>query len=117
VEVETQALRDLINPQNPLTDSAGVLAVYPGAERIVINTAALLEASYPGQSSNGLNGLAPNTDLLSDPQILNTLTGVLGQVLGDWLGEIGHLLNETIDALSVNAQVIISLSLLLVSAT
>src|SRR5699024_1221114 len=69
VEVETQALRDLINPQNPLTDSAGVLAVYPGAERIVINTAALLEASYPGQSSNGLNGLAPNTDLLSDPQI------------------------------------------------
>jgi len=107
--VDTSALRDLIHPPEPLTDSGGVLAIDIENDTITVDTVALLQAAYPGQYSNGLNGLPPNTNLLADAQITNTLVQVLSDVLGDWLDQVSGVLADTIDGVQVNADVVLSL--------
>lgn len=105
--VKTTALRTFIAA--PFGDPGGILTVRPGTGTVSINTTALLAAAYPGAYSNGLNGLPPNTNLLGDPAILNTLTNALTNALSSWIGSVNTMLTQTINGVSVNASVVIDL--------
>ncbi|MEW1979582.1 choice-of-anchor G family protein [Citricoccus sp. NPDC079358] len=93
-------------------DESGVLTINPGTGVVTVDTAALLAATYPGEYSQGLNGLPPNTDLLADPAVVNALTTALTQSLDDWLAEIQTLLSGALDAVQVSVDVTLSLRLL-----
>ena len=107
--VDTTALRNEIHRTTPLTDSAGVVSLDLPNNVIRVNTLGLLQAAYPGSYSNGLNALPPNTNVLADAQVLNTLTNIIGQVLGDWLANINALLDAAVNAVQVNVVVLVKL--------
>ncbi|GGA65873.1 hypothetical protein GCM10011490_15660 [Pseudoclavibacter endophyticus] len=98
----------------PFGDAGGVLTIDPVAGTVRISTAALLDAAYPGQFSNGLNGLPPNTNLLGDPAILTALTAALGGALDDWLANVQALLTSALDAVQVNVTATVAVQLFLV---
>ncbi|XKH56860.1 choice-of-anchor G family protein [Citricoccus nitrophenolicus] len=94
-------------------DESGVLTINPAIGVVTVDTAALLAAAYPGEYTNGLNGLPPNTDLLAGPAVVNALTTALTHSLDDWLAEIQTLLTVALDAVQVSVDVTLSLNLLL----
>ncbi len=105
--IELAAVRALVS--QPFGDAGGVVTVDPGAGTISVDTAALLTAAYPGQYTDGLNGLPPNTDLLSDPRIVTALTAALGAALHDWIADVEAALVTAIDAVAITAKASISL--------
>lgn len=98
--IDLDAVRDLL--VEPVSDPGGVLVVRPGDGTITINLAALLAETYPGQFSDGLNGLDPNSSLLGDPAILTTLVNALGRTLTAWTTGVQGALDEALDLLHVN---------------
>lgn len=110
-EVDLSGLRNFL--AQPFGDDGGVLTIHPSAGTIEVDTAALLANAYPGQYSNGLNGLPPNTNLLSDPAVLTALVGVLGETLDDWLFDVRELLDGVLGAVHLTVDVSIIVRLLL----
>ncbi len=95
--------------QNPFGDPGGVLTIDPAAGVIRIDTAALLQAAYPGSYGAGLNGLPPNTNLLADPNVLTALNSALAATLSSWIGQVNAALTAAIDAVQLNVSVRINL--------
>lgn len=107
--VDTTAVTGLIT--TPLTDSGGVVTVNLSSGTVSVDTAALLAKAYPGSYGNGLNGLAPNTQLLVNSTVLNTLHTVLTQVLTDWVAQVNQRLAQTVDAVNLKVKAAIGLEL------
>lgn len=107
--VDTTALRQELFRTTPLADSAGVVSIDLVNNEIRVNTVGLLQEAYPGQYGQGLNGLPPNTNLLADERILNTLVNTVTTVLADWLNVVNTLLNAAVDAVQVSVVVLIKL--------
>ncbi|MGO1543404.1 MAG: choice-of-anchor G family protein [Gulosibacter sp.] len=103
------------------TDSDGVLTLDLSSGKIQIDTAALLASAYPDDYSNGLNGLAPNTNILNDPLVVNTLTTALGSVLDDWTRDVTSAIFSAVDSveISVDASVdlMVTYTLLIIPVT
>lgn len=87
----------------PFGDAGRIITVDPVAGTISVDTAALLEAAYPGQYSDGLNGLPPNSDLLGDPALVTALTGALRTALAGWVAGVEAALVTAIDSVEVSA--------------
>lgn len=94
-------------------DESGVLTINPGTGVVTVDTAALLAAAYPGEYSQGLNGLPPNKDLLADPAVVNALTTALTQSLDDWLAEIQTLLTGALGAVQIDVDATVALRAIL----
>lgn len=105
--IDLSAVQSLLD--SPFGDDDGVLSVDPSTGAISVSTAALLESAYPGSYSSGLNGLAPNTDLLADPNIAAALNGALGAALADWIADVDSALSSAIDAVELDVSVTVRL--------
>ena len=110
--IDLAPVRSLLS--QPFGDDHGVVTIDPAHGVISVDTAALLAQAYGTTDGHSLNGLAPNTDLLSDPAILTALTGTLGSVLSSWLDRIESTLRAQLDAITVNAGVKVTVRLLVV---
>lgn len=84
-------------------DEGGVVTVDPTAGTISVDTTALLAAAYPSRFSDGLNGLPPNTDVLSDPAIMDALTVALRTAATEWITDVEAALVTAIDSVRVSA--------------
>lgn len=105
--VNLDAVRTLLTTS--FSDSGHVLTIDPTTGTVTIDTVALLQKAYPAQYGSGLNGLAPNTNILADPSIANTLTAALTSALGDWIGHVNTAITAAINAISVNTSITINL--------
>ncbi|MFV0534439.1 MAG: hypothetical protein ACK5MR_12390, partial [Cumulibacter sp.] len=101
-----QALLD-----DTLTDTGGVVALNLGDGTVHVDTAALLEAAYPGTYTDGLNGLAPNTNPLADPGVLNELVERVSTLLSDWVVNVQNAITTAIGQTTITAGVHIDLEL------
>ncbi|MBN9612207.1 MAG: choice-of-anchor G family protein, partial [Actinobacteria bacterium] len=107
--IDTTAVRALLTQS--FGDTGGVLTVSPSAGVISVDTAALLASAYPGSYSNGLNGLAPNTDLLSSPAVVTALSTALTGALNGWITRVNTALSQAIDAISISVKLKVLLQL------
>lgn len=105
--LDLSPVQDLLT--EPFGDAGGVVSVTLSSGLVRVNTAALLDTAYPGEYSDGLNGLAPNTEPLRDPHVLDTLALRLGDVLEDLIDEVDAALVEALDAAQVTAIISIPL--------
>ncbi len=101
ITLDLSTVRALVD--NPVEDPGGVLSVSLRSGTVTIDTAALLEATYPGQYSNGLNGLDPNTNPLADPLVLDTLKSRLLTVLQTRVTSIDTTLRAALDDATITA--------------
>lgn len=101
-----QALLD-----DTLTDTGGVVALNLGDGTVHVDTAALLEAAYPGTYTDGLNGLAPNTNPLADPGVFYELVDRLSTLLSDWVVNVQNAITTAIGQTTITAGVHIDLEL------
>lgn len=105
--IDLTAVRGLLT--TTISDPGGVLMITPSSGAIRVDTAALLQAAYPGSYAQGLNGLPPNTNLLADPAIATALTGALTTTLNGWLNSVTTALTAAINALTINVSTTINL--------
>lgn len=108
-EIDLAPVRELL--VEPVSDSGGVLVLRPGDGTVTVDLAALLAETYPGEYSDGLNGLDPNSSLLGDDAILSTLVLALTDALGEWTEGVQTALDDALDAIEVDATVQIDLRL------
>lgn len=101
-----QALLD-----DTITDSEGVVSVNLGDGTIRIDTTALLQAAYPGQYGDGLNGLPPNFNPLDDEAVLTALTTKLTTLLQHWVTLVSDALVQSVKDTVIYAHVKIHLKL------
>ncbi|GAB3596289.1 choice-of-anchor G family protein [Microbacterium tumbae] len=106
VTVDTLALTiDLSDVSALLTttiaDEDAIVSIDLPAGAITIDTAALLGKAYGETGRADLNGLAPNTNLFSDPDILTTLTSAATDALADWVLDVQSALQAAIDDIQV----------------
>ena len=98
--VNLEAVRTLL--VEPVSDSGGVLVVRPGDGTISVDLAALLAEAYPGEYSDGLNGLDPNTSLLGDERVLATLVLALTDALDQWTSSVQLAVDQALDLVEVH---------------
>lgn len=96
-----------------ISDEAGAVTVNLGEGTVRIDTAALLARTYPGEYSNGLNGLDPNTNILDDPAVVSELADALTEVLSDWVDEVDDAVQAALDGIRIQATVGVTLLSLL----
>jgi hypothetical protein len=78
-----------------MTDERGLLTVDFGAGTVRLN----LAGTFGG--ANGLNGLAPNTEVIGNQAVVDELSAALAQVLGDWQENVTSALVAAIRDTSV----------------
>ena len=81
--IDLSAVNTLLT--QPFGDPNGVLLISPTDGTVSVDLFALLGQAYPGSGSTFLNGLEPNTQLLFNSVVINTLTDVIGLTLNAWL--------------------------------
>lgn len=111
-KIDLNPVRELLT--GTIGDSGGVLKIDLADGKIRVDTAALLARAYPESYSYGLNGLHPNSDLLSskDGKILDALTAALTEAIGEWLMSIETALRGAVDGISIKATVQIKVSII-----
>lgn len=87
------------------SDPQGLLTVHPASSEIRVDLAALLAEAYPAQYSHSLNGLEPNTELLLDAHVINTLTTALFTALSGWLGNVENLIDQALELVTINGHI------------
>lgn len=105
--VDTSALQNLL--ATPFASADSVVTIDLAEDQVRIDTAALLAKAYSEENGDRLNALPPNTNLLADPQVLDTLTGSLLGAVTELVGEINGLLTQAIDAVAVDLSVVLTL--------
>lgn len=105
--IDTSAVRALLN--ETLADSGGIVSISLSQGTVSVNTAALLAAAYPGSYGSGLNNLPPNSDLLTNKNVVPTLTAALNSALNNWIARVNTALNQAVDAVWVTASTTIAL--------
>jgi len=98
--IDTSAVTSTL--MTPFGDSAGVLTIDPATGAISIDTSALLASAYGGQYGDGLNNQPPNTKLLDDPKMVDSLQDALTEALADWIENVNIALTQAIDAVALN---------------
>lgn len=93
------------------SDGEGIVTVSPSAGSVQVDLAGLLEKAYPGELSDGLNGLPPNTEPFAEPGVLAALETALIGAINGWIDNVRNALASALDALSVTADVTVPLTL------
>lgn len=99
--VDTSGLTALLT--NDITDSQGIVDIDLVNGTITINTAALFNGT------NGLNNLAPNTQLLINSTVINALKSAITTALSDYVTSISNALAA---AITVNLNVSVPIAAL-----
>lgn len=107
VDFNLDAVRNLLD--NTLDD--GVVSINLSDGTITIDSATLLTETNPSKYSHGLNGLAPNTNPLSDPEVVNELTNRISSMLSSWIATVEETLDSALDAVLLHLNVKIHLQL------
>jgi hypothetical protein len=82
-----------------LSDSVGLVSVSLADGTVTIDLATLLGGP------DGLNNLAPNTELVVNDAALTKVTTALGQVLDDWTTQVIAAVNNALDLIVVDISV------------
>lgn len=106
--IDTTELRKLMD--QPFGDASGIAMIDPAGGTVRIDTAALLAKAYPGEYSDGLNGLAPNTELLINKDVINGLADALAESLGGWIEHINDALTTAVDDIVAHTAITVSLT-------
>jgi hypothetical protein len=96
------------NLATPISDAAGIATINLGAGTVTVDLARLLGPSY--QNSVGLNGLAPNTQLLLNSTAMSALVGTVGTALTSWITNVQSTANAAGTVIDVDLKVAIPLS-------
>jgi hypothetical protein len=108
VSIDLSPVRSLLT--TPFGDSGGLVSIDPSSGTVTIDLAALLAQTYPAQYSNGLNGLAPNTHLLVNANVVDALAAALGSALDDWISDVQAALSTAVNLMTVTADVTVNLT-------
>lgn len=114
IDLDLDPVRALID--EPIADDDGVVSVTLSEGFVHIDTVALLGAAYdpdgPPEAactgdpySQGLNGLAPNTEPLADECVLTALTTRLGTLLEGIVADVNTALEAALDNAEVTAEI------------
>lgn len=108
LSVDLSAVQTLLG--QPFGDAGGTVVIAPKQGTVTVDLAALLGPEY--QDSVGLNGLAPNTQLLINSTALNALAQALTAALNQWTAGITTAINQALDALDVQLSIAVPLKLM-----
>lgn len=98
--IDTAAVHALLD--DTLSDDAGIVRISLTSGTVHVDLEKLLGPAYGG--SVGLNGLAPNTELLLNGPVLTSLTQALSAALQDWIDDVIRVLYDSISVtLSIEA--------------
>lgn len=90
----------------PIADPGGLLKVDLGDGVVRIDLAALAGEAYSGTgfagTGPGLNGLAPNTELVLNSSVVNALTGALTDALDEWVDDVVAAAEQAVLAATVS---------------
>ncbi|PRI10970.1 hypothetical protein B4915_08785 [Leucobacter massiliensis] len=89
----------------PIEDAGGILSIDLAGGTVSIDTAALLGAATGEAGRTTLNGLPPNTELLSDPALVEALTAALGSALTEWISSVDGLLASALELATITIDV------------
>ncbi len=102
--VDFSSLTTLLN--STITDSGHIVTIDLAGGTIAINTAALFD------SVNGLNNQAPNTQLLINTTVINSLKAAITSALNDYVDAVTNAIDDALGAMKVTLNVSIPLSTL-----
>ena len=102
--VDFGSLTTLLN--TPISDSGHIVTIDLAGGTIAINTAALFD------SVNGLNNQAPNTQLLINSTVINSLKNAITSALNDYVDAVTNAIDDALGAMKVSLNVSIPLSAL-----
>ena len=103
--VDTTPVQDLLNQSL----SNDVLTIDLTTGTVTIDMEALLGQTY--QDGDVLNALAPNTNPLQDPAVVDVLSANVEELFNDWVDNVNAALDEIVDDVLVHATVEIGLTL------
>lgn len=106
--VDLSAVRALLT--EPISDTQGTVVIDSQRGTVTVDLAALLGPEY--QDSVGINGLAPNTQLLINSTALDALTGALTSALDDWTTRIMTAVSQALDAVEVQLSITLPVKLM-----
>ena len=107
--INLQPVRALLT--NTITDAGGIVSISLGTGKISVDTMKLLSAAYGTTYGYGVNALPPNTELLVNQHVINTLTAAVLSALQAWVSSVETALNGAINAMMVEAQVVVTVAL------
>ncbi len=110
VTVDLSAATALLD--DTISDDDGVLAIDLAAGTVTVDIEALFGAVY---GSDGLNGLAPNTELLIDDDVLAALEDALTDAIANWVSDLTDAVTAALDAVTVEAAVTLPLAVEILS--
>ncbi len=94
-----------------VSDPDGLLSINLGSGVVHVNLAALLGDLDPATTSEFLNGLAPNTELLLNQAVVDTLTDHIATALDAWGQHIVDTLTGILRGATLNVSLDTSLSI------
>ncbi|MDO7881588.1 choice-of-anchor G family protein [Antiquaquibacter soli] len=96
------------NLATPISDAGGIASIDLGAGTVTVDLARLLGPAY--QNSVGLNGLAPNTQLLLNSTAMSALTTAVSSALTSWITGVSTTVNTAAGILDVDLKVVLPIS-------
>ena len=112
ITIDLTAVRNLTAAS--IADDAGTVLLDVATGRVQVDLASLIGQAYGGQGFNGtqaygLNGLAPNTELVVNAAVTNALVAALTEALDAWVQDVLDALRAAVYAANVNATIAIVL--------
>ncbi len=87
------ALTDLLD--DTIADDSGIVSINLASGSVEVDIAALFNGA------NGLNGLAPNTELLINPTVINNLKTALLDAIDNLIDDVDAAITTVLGTLSV----------------
>ncbi len=106
--VDLSAVRALL--AEPISTADGTVVIDPQQGIVTVDLAALLGPEY--EESVGLNGLAPNAQLLINSAAVDGLMHALTAALDQWSARIETATNQALDAVDVQLSITVPLRLM-----
>lgn len=89
-----------------ISDAGGLVEIDLATGLVSVNLAALVDPV------NGLNGAAPNTEVLINATMITQLENAISSALGAWAADVGTALDAALDAITLSGSVTIMLQTL-----
>lgn len=108
ITIDLTAVRNLATAT--ISDDAGAVALDLSTGLVSVDLASLIGEAYGGQGFNGtqahgLNGLAPNTELVLNDAVTNALVAALTDALDGWVGDVLDALETAVYAAGINTTI------------